>query len=132
MNCIFEFKIGKFFKDADSFRDFTENYELPLPTYIYDHTDNVVPLDNAPVNLNVIRKSVGMLTLQNLTIAFINDIPETLQSEEFVRTKSLASVKGYRGCDIMLSTDWPKDVHQFLSSRCNNNFLYCYIKFIDT
>lgn len=69
----------------------------------------------------------GILTvpeLNNLTIAYLNSSSSTTSNAIIDAAKAI-SVTG-KGCDILLTADWPRDMHHFIDeselrdlSACN-------------
>ena len=57
--------------------------------------------------------SAGMATLHSLTVAFQN--MEVREADTALLTKYCAR-SAYRGCDILLTSGWPAELHHFLSA----------------
>lgn len=103
---------GKLFKDAAEFDLVAPTLIFPMKAYSFDRTgvtDGVIPPEN---NLEFFNFSgVGLATVSNLTIGFMsNDAdPESIQD-----AKDITNLVGYRGCDILLTSSWPRETHHFL------------------
>lgn len=55
---------------------------------------------------------VGLATVATLTVAFVNSCKAPSTELDALRVQT--SSASYRGCDVLLSDDWPKDMHHFI------------------
>lgn len=83
---------------------------LGLPTHCF----STASISDSPTSTTPFPNSMGTLTLQGLTIAYCFDSSVLPSDERFIALVGLASAPGWRGCDLLLTLDWPFDAHQFL------------------
>jgi len=90
---------------------------LEIPTFITSLPSFVVENGGRlPENVQCLATAatlhVGLATVATLTVAFVNSskAPGTELDALRVQTSSAS----YRGCDVLLSDDWPKDMHHFI------------------
>jgi hypothetical protein len=99
---------GKLFKDASEFELVAPTLIFPMKAYSFDRTgvtDGVIPPEN---NLEFFNASgVGLATVSNLTVGFMNK-------------KDITNLVGYRGCDLLLTSNWPRETHHFLEEADRN------------
>jgi hypothetical protein len=109
---------GKLFKDAAEFELVAPTLIFPMKAYSFDRTgvqDGVIPPEN---NLEFFNASeVGLATVSNLTVGFMNKNadPESIQD-----AKDITNLVGYRGCDLLLTSNWPRETHHFLEEADRN------------
>ena len=135
------FIVGTLFRNEDEYNTQINQNKLKflIPTYIYDVTgipQNI--LDNigntnplSPINLNILQMNlsntvsiggIGIATINNLTVAYCIDKLDIVhnanhkQSYDYIMNH-IVNAKGYRGCDLFLSNEWPMDCHQFLETE---------------
>ena len=108
---------GPLFASEDQYRGALESSaQLCVPTYIAF----APPYVGSTLPGNVFRigrgdGGVGMETISRLTVAYVNTCSERSgDSSEFDSLKAMTSAAAYRGCDVLLSDDWPKDMHHFI------------------
>ena len=96
---------GQFFKDSDG--DYG-SLCMPIPTYILPHSclANILP-----GNVFVM-KECGLQSIHGLTIA-TNTKDSLFPSEDLQSTKE----SHFRGCDIFISSDWPREFYHFLDEE---------------
>jgi RNA recognition motif-containing protein len=110
------FIVGELFVNAADYETFVQsNLEFPLPTYVLKST--AFPDGDLPKNVCSFGSSAGVATISQLTVAFATDAADEACITSATQNSSSTS---YRGCDILLSSCWPRDVHQFLSSTDYN------------
>ena len=110
------FCTGSFFRNLDDYNEFTKLLKLPLPTYIFDEND--FPEEGFASSSNLINLGpVGVKTISNLTVAYMRKDSDTNYPVEYGKLHSMCFSPKYRGCDIFLSSDWPKDIQNFIESR---------------
>jgi RNA recognition motif-containing protein len=112
------FLAGKCFVSEEEARSLRSSISFPLKTYCFNAPEYVSKYE-LPENLEVVGGSngCGIVSLQhNLTVAYCmgneQTVPPTSSSLETVR--QIVSSVGYRGCDICITSEWPKEMHHFL------------------
>ena len=135
------FIVGPLFRNEEEYNAQVNQSKLKflIPTYIYDvagipkniidNISNINPL--LSINLNILQMSIsnsvivgniGIATINNLTVAYCTDKLDIAhnthhkQSYDYIMNQIVNS-KGYRGCDLFLSNEWPMDCHQFLETE---------------
>ena len=108
---------GPLFASEEQYRGALESSaQLCVPTYIAFAPPYVGP--TLPVNVFRIGRGdggMGMETISRLTVAYVNTCSTCSgDSSEFDSLKAMTSAAAYRGCDVLLSDDWPKDMHHFI------------------
>lgn len=107
----FLFITGSLFQSVEEYERITQTVQFPIPTYALDRTW-IQDTSTLPQNFNLLGESkIGISSISNLTVAFMcgDDDKEGVQS-----AIDLSSRPSYRGCDLFLSNEWPKDMHHFL------------------
>ena len=103
---------GKLFQSAEEFAAVAPTLRFPLPTYAFDRTgvaDDVLPGDSNLEFFNAY--GAGLATVSGLTVAFLSPFADA----EYVQdAKDITGLAGYRGCDVLLTADWPRETHHFL------------------
>jgi len=118
---------GSLFADEDAFKQSIEPpspVAYPIPTYLFDSKgipkEMIMNKSLLPQNLNVIKGAngasfVGLATICKLTVAFLMNYPESVNPTVAQReVRDIVSNNGYRGCDLLLTNEWPADMHHFL------------------
>jgi hypothetical protein len=107
------FCVGSFFKNEDEFFDMAPKLDFPLPVFVADRSGYSDDF-NAPRNV-VFLPSSGMEHILGMTVATLGrGVSATSHAAEVAELLGKASANGYRGCDILITVDWPKDVLQFV------------------
>lgn len=132
------FLVGKLFKDENDYLECVKVIQLTIPTYFYDRTG--VPLDilynsmhqivpeiieptkYLPKNLCLLKNStttpninIGISNLHGLVVGFINSSTKMNDNTKIMdEMKEITSKPLYKGCDIVLSSEWPYEIHQFI------------------
>lgn len=118
---------GGLFKDERSYKESLESgNKLSVPTYAIDCPDFV--RDGAlPSNLSyldrsdggIARKKCGITTVNSLTVCWVNetDRDSPLSGGDMEELQSICEAPAYRGCDMLLSSSWPKNTHNFLNDK---------------
>ena len=114
------FCTGAFFKDQAEYDSIVPSLELPIPTYVFN-TCGITESTALPNNLHLLN-GIGITTIEKLTIAHM--VPENFinNSAEFSEVKRICTSSAYRGCDIFLSSEWPKEFHHFIPDRLYYNY----------
>lgn len=108
--------VGSLFKDKDEFDRITPTLEIPIATYALDRT-GVSDGSKFPKNLHFLNMSENSLTIFNLTIFYLaNNLNRTEEDLTSV-VKNICNKPGYQGCDILITSEWPKDIHYFLEDN---------------
>ena len=106
------FFTGRLFQNAEEFARIAPNLKFPLKAYAFDRTgieDNVLPNDS---NLEFFHASgAGLATINGLTVAFLSHFPDL---ESLQDAKDITALPGYRGCDVLLTAEWPRETYHFL------------------
>lgn len=129
---------GKAFENINEYKEIKEKVNFPIPTYFYDLSNiNAEELNPFPKNLHLLQSSCessslfsnigGIVTMsQYLTVAYFNSVDskahkfESASHGELLKDMSaVCNVPNYRGCDLYLSSDWPKDVQYFIDDAEN-------------
>ena len=113
--------IGTFFQNKEELESICPNLELPIETLIQD-SNNIINDTNTkllPSNLNVLKNNHGCIVEKKLNIAYLdvlssNNNNNSSYLDEF---NDMTSKSYYRGCDILLTTDWPQNMHHFLENE---------------
>ena len=107
------FFTGRLFQNSDEFATVAPSLRFPMKAYAFDRTgvaDDVLPADS---NLEFFNASgVGLATIAGLTVAFLSNFPD---SESLQDARDIAGLVGYRGCDVLLTSEWPRETHHFLN-----------------
>jgi RNA recognition motif-containing protein len=108
-------------KLVDSAGDDVDNSAIELPLKAYGFVDASAQHDDnqLPSNLELIKGVCGMLNVQNnLTVAYCTRCTKDLtQSEAMTKVQQITSGAGYRGCDILVTSEWPREMHHFLEQE---------------
>lgn len=122
--------VGKCFHSEAEFKDVLEKHIPNIPSllkmYSFDYHSYIEGY-SLPPNLVVINSSsiyCGILTIDhNLTISYISRILDNSKLDDtngyqqaLEKVKAIVSSPGYRGCDALISKEWPKDMHHFMDS----------------
>lgn len=63
-------------------------------------------------------KKAGIISAaSNLTVAFYREAFQSSAANDADSVQQIVSSIGYRGCDILISSDWPADAYQFLEAN---------------
>jgi hypothetical protein len=109
------FFTGKLFKDDTEFNNIAPTLKFPMKAYAFDRTgvdESILIPENNLEFLSV--NGVGLKTVNNLTIGFLN---ENADVESIQDTKDICQLVGYRGCDLLFTYDWPREIDQFLDEN---------------
>eukprot|EP01038_Epipyxis_sp_PR26KG_P007785 gene7785-10575_t len=123
---------GKCFLGDDDDEDLS-SILMPLKCYIFDgYQSQKFDVLKLPQNVIMCENMIeshglcfGMTTIaQNLTVSVLiqpqqtNTLPPLppfdINSPIFDPVRSVVQTSAYRGCDILITSDWPKDTHHFL------------------
>ena len=58
--------------------------------------------------------AMGIETVCKLTVAYLNTSNLRDDTTELEALRNVTTGMAYRGCDVLLSDDWPTDMHHFL------------------
>lgn len=114
---------GGLFQDERSYRDALGSSSiLPIPAYAID-CPAFVDIGELPANLTYLDRSggsaegrgCGMSTIHKLTVCWVND--SSKEKGDVAEMESNCGAPGYRGCDVLLSSSWPKNSHNFLNNQ---------------
>ena len=118
---------GSLFADGEGFKLSVTSPSpavYPIPTYLFDSRgipkEILMNKSLLPPNLNVVigangNSFVGLATVCKLTVAFIMNYSDSVTPAiAFKEVQDIVSNNGYRGCDLLLSNEWPADMHHFL------------------
>jgi hypothetical protein len=101
------FCAGRFFKDSEEAAASCSSLSMIIPTYILP----LCPLPSTlPHNVFVL-KEAGMQSISGLTVA--SSIGGLFDSEDLQFTRN----PNFRGCDVFISDDWPKEFYHFLVKK---------------
>ncbi|KAJ1440810.1 CwfJ C-terminus 1-domain-containing protein-like protein [Ochromonadaceae sp. CCMP2298] len=104
-------------KLVDSAGEDADNSAIELPLKAYSFVDaSAQHGKQLPSNLELIQGVCGMLNVQhNLTVGYCTRCTkDVMQSEAISKVQQITSGAGYRGCDILVTSDWPREMHHFL------------------
>jgi len=117
------FLTGKVFQSEEEAKNLGQTVELPLKTYCFDCPSYIAQC-SLPANLEVIGSggNYGIVTLQhNLTVGFQSNRQSGQAGSEidlaFENVRNITNGVGYRGCDICITADWPREMHHFLEDN---------------
>ena len=105
---------GSLFEDAAEFNLVAPTLMFPMKAYSFDRTGVTEGILSPDSNLEFYKiHGAGLATVSNLTIAFMGSEadPESIQD-----AKDITNLTGYRGSDILFSSDWPREMHHFLDT----------------
>ena len=106
------FFTGRLFQNTEEFARIAPHLKFPLKAYAFDRTgieDNILPNDS---NLEFFHASgAGLATINGLTVAFLSHFPDL---ESLQDAKDITALPGYRGCDVLLTAEWPRETYHFL------------------
>lgn len=126
--------VGKCFHSEAEFKDVLDkhipNISSPLKMYSFDYHSYIegysLPSNLVVINSSIISSYCGILTIDhNLTISYISRIIDDKSNkladsngyqQALEKVKAIVSSPGYRGCDVLISKEWPKDMHHFMDS----------------
>lgn len=130
---------GVFAENDEQWAQAMRGLDMPIPAYFLGTPPSVqVQADHpTPISSNLFcLGEAGMHTIQRLCITFASramgstgnttcfQAPSGMYSacvflleSEKQQLMNLANVPGYMGCDVLLTQQFPKDVHQFVSER---------------
>jgi hypothetical protein len=107
------FCVGSFFKDEDEFFYMAPKLDFPLPVFVADRSGYSDDF-NAPKNVMFLPPA-GLELILGMTVATLGrGVSVSNHPVEVAQLLGKASANGYRGCDILITVDWPKDVLQFI------------------
>ena len=107
----FLFIAGALFTNESEFHDHADKLVFPLPTYILNGK-GIPESANLPTNVSVLSPlGVGLISISNLTVGYLDESTASPASINAVLSGTQNS--GYRGCDLFLSSMWPREIHQF-------------------
>lgn len=123
------FCVGSFFENEEEYFQLAHSLDFPIPTFVLDRTGYSTDF-NPPRNV-VFLEAAGLETLCGVTVCSFGANASVEDTNELLKRLSEPS---YKGCDIMLSKEWPAHVLQLLSERSGDNAIYllyivliCYI-----
>lgn len=107
------FCVGTFFRSEDEFFDISSRINFPIPTFVMDRTGYSEDF-NPPRNVHFF-KSVGIESvLGTFTVCTLSS---SASAQEVQTLNAIVEKAGYKGCDLLLTSEWPKDVLQLLPER---------------
>lgn len=103
------FCIGRFFLDEKECLDMCPTLSFPLPVFVLDRTglSPDVPLPKSVYFL----QHAGLETICGLSVCSLGNEQDKEAVAELMKT---ISDSNYKGCDLMISRQWPLHVMQFL------------------
>ena len=118
--------VGKCFQSEAEFSECLDKHipSIPLKMVAFDY-HHYIEGYTLPHNFEVINNSnayCDILTIDyGLTVCYISRTNDGLvdssgQQAALEKVKSIVASPGYRGCDALISREWPKDMHHFLDS----------------
>lgn len=120
------FCTGVVFHSLDTFLSVKDQLaSLELQIYVFHKPDFLAGQDIPSCLEFVGQDEVGMCnTAKNLTIAYHFPSPNESQKQERIeQVRVMTSSMGYRGCDLLFSSHWPREAHQFLQGQDLVDFL---------
>ena len=125
------------FTSIESYNNIKDEWlqlSLPIPTIIFDTTylnnDDVLPTNvqtfssfittNTTTTTTTSSSNVGIATILGLTVAYINKNANT-NDDDYNNVIEIVSSSSYRGCDLLISSDWPAELHHFIPDDEYNN-----------
>jgi RNA recognition motif-containing protein len=107
------FIVGSLFVDSNDFATFINSgLELPLPAYVLKPT-GFPGVADLPNNVHAVGTgAVGFATINQLTVAYISESADDASISGALHPTHNAA---YKGCDMLLSSAWPRDIQHFLS-----------------
>lgn len=123
------FLTGSCFQDEEEVQNLRNNVNFPLKTYCFDCPSYISKYE-LPVNLEVIgagRRCGIVNLLHNLTVCYQGSMSSCNNGGDSMmvdleNVRSVVSGVGYRGCDICITAEWPKDMHHFLEESDMTEF----------
>lgn len=120
------FIAGSLFQTAEQYQ-FAISPDAPqlcVPTYLTS-LPSFVSAEQLPPN--VIFTGTGLATVATLTVTFLSSSASASASAEVLASlREKASHPAYRGCDLLLSEDWPKDMHHFVDEAEHQAMQACF------
>ena len=116
------FLTGKCFQSEEEMKNIHTLIKFPMKTYSFDNPTYAKNC-TLPENLEIIGGGgCGIVSLQhNLTVAYqVNS--EISNSNNIENVRQITNSVGYRGCDICITSEWPKEMHHFLDETELNEF----------
>ena len=113
--------IGTFFQNSEELESICPNLKLSIDTLIHD-SNNIINNSNdklLPSNLKVLYNNQGCVVEKKLNIAY-SDVKSCSSKSDLSNLdefNDMTSKTYYRGCDILLTTDWPQSMHHFLENE---------------
>lgn len=107
------FCTGKFFENETEYFELASTLSFPIPTFVIDRTG--YSEDFKPPNNVVFLAAAGVETVCGVKVCSLAKTPSAEQLNDLLKKLSESY---YKGCDIMISSDWPAHVLQLISERC--------------
>ena len=104
------FIAGSLFASAEQYQ-FALSSEAPqlcIPTHLTNLPSFAAAHQLPP---NVIFSGTGLATVATLTVTYL---PSSTGADDVASLRDRVSNPAYRGCDLLLSEDWPKEMHHFV------------------
>jgi hypothetical protein len=111
---------GGLFQDEHSYKDaLASSDELQIPAYAID-CPSFVKEGETPKNMTYLQSATsgeacGMSTIHNLTVCWVNS--GSVDQASINQVEKQCAAAAYRGCDVFLSSTWPKNTHNFMSEQ---------------
>ena len=119
------FIAGSLFQTAEQYQ-FAMSADAPqlcVPTYLASLPSFVSAEQQLPPS--VIFTGTGLATVSTLTVTFWSS-SASASGDELPSLREKASHPAYRGCDLLLSEDWPKDMHHFVDEAEHQAMQACF------
>ena len=77
-------------------------------------------LFSSHITTTITNNNVGIATILGLTVAYINTNSND-NDNDYNNVIEVVSSSSYRGCDLLISSDWPAEQHHFINDEEYNN-----------
>jgi len=102
---------------------------FPMKAYCFVDKRDTIDIDNVPVNVEVVRGCCGIISIDyNLTVGYSigTSAENDVANSDLDLVKQIVDGPGYRGCDVLITSNWPRGMHHFLEDAerqelCNSS-----------
>jgi hypothetical protein len=95
------------------------SFHTPFTSSQFAHSEVGSSIMNSIETINTSSGYAGIKTLSHkeahMTVAFVNVNNSANAATDMRAIDDVVSSIGYRGCDLLITSDWPKGMHHFLS-----------------
>lgn len=112
------FMVGKAFESVEQYKTLQERLHAltPLTIYVLGCPLDIQMIEEPTSNVKFLGPDkVGLINVdKNMTICYAIDLNDNSYQQDLDLVRKFTSTLGYRGCDALLTSTWPRESHQFL------------------